>query len=144
MSDLRAAREAWEEKPGEESRAARMEAACEAARGDLTTTEFRERLAAERRALYGPARIVVELPPHKKVEPESIPHPRYRPQACRVQVRGPVDWEWDWPAGETEYTIARAARAIKRLTPKDAPLGVYRVTVNGTTREVVRAVVENA
>lgn len=60
-----------------------------------------------------------------------------------VSVSGPVSWSYSWPWAPVEHVLRQAASRLERLTPNDAPFGVYRVTVDGTTREVVRAPGEN-
>lgn len=64
--------------------------------------------------------------------------------AVLVEVSGPLSWSYYWPTAPIEYTLNRAARALKRLTIQDAPYGVYRITVNGSSREVVRSAAERA
>lgn len=74
---------------------------------------------------------------------DVIPPDPHRAKSVLVTVRGPESWSWYWPTAPVDAVLQRAAKALRRLSAKDAPFGVYQVTVNGTTREVVRSARED-
>lgn len=137
-TELEAAWASWNRAPGEVGTAARLEAACGGVEGS-SATDVRIALADAARAKLGTAVEIVALPPAKAPRTgESKGRPRMGP-AATVTVSGPESWSYDWPDAPVEHVLKQAAYRLKRLTRKDAPLGVYRVTVNGQSREVVRS-----
>lgn len=143
-SELEAAWESWNRVPGEEGTAARLEEACRTAAGGATATEIRESLAAGARAKLGSDIAVVVLPAAKTARPDVGPAERPRMgEAVSISVSGPLSWSWFWPKGEVEYLLKRAAIALRRLSVKEAPLGVYTVTVSGSSRQVIRSARED-
>jgi hypothetical protein len=131
----------WNRAPGDAGTAARLEEACAAAAAATgsTATSVRIGLADAARGVLGGSVEIVKLPP-AKVPPtgESRGRPRMGPTVL-VTVVGPESWSYDWPVAPVEHVLKEAAYRLKRLSRKDAPLGVYRVTVQGQTREVVRS-----
>lgn len=69
--------------------------------------------------------------------PERVVDERHE-HCTRITVEGPISWSYQWPNGNTAHLLKRAEQALLLLSPRDAPYGIYDITVDGVTARVLR------